>query len=68
MEIRPEDLIHKCTACGGDGIISPPVEPGKEPEIEMGAVCDRCAGKGIMLTDSGMAIKALFLMIQDGKI
>ncbi|MCE9608358.1 MAG: hypothetical protein K8U03_26030 [Planctomycetia bacterium] len=68
MEIRPEDLFHRCTACGGDGIISPPQPAEVAPVVEIGRKCDRCGGKGMMLTDSGTVLKALFQMLQDGKI
>ncbi len=70
MEIRTEDLWHKCTACGGDGIISPPKEPGDANPItgEQSTKCDRCGGRGMMLTDSGTVLKAFFQMFQDGKI
>ena len=66
MEIRTEDLWRKCTACGGDGVISPPRDVG-EPELP-GKQCDRCEGRGMMLTDSGTVLKAFFQMFQDGKI
>jgi DnaJ-class molecular chaperone len=66
MEIRMDDLFRKCTACGGDGVIAPPKEPG-DTSPEVGRKCDRCAGKGTMLTESGTVLKAFFQMVQDGK-
>lgn len=70
MEIRREDLFHKCTACGGDGIISPPREPGEAVPAtgDKGTKCDRCDGRGMMLTDSGTVLRAFFQMMQDGKL
>jgi len=67
MEIRPEDLIRKCTACGGDGVITPSLDGGPPTPGNVGTKCDRCDGKGTMLTDSGTVLRAFFQMIQDGK-
>jgi hypothetical protein len=69
MEIRPEDLFHKCTACAGTGKIAPPRESGQaEAATGGGTRCDRCDGRGLMLTDSGTVLRAFFQMLQDGKI
>jgi DnaJ-class molecular chaperone len=62
-----DDLLHKCTACGGDGIIAPPKEPG-DGTPEIGNTCDRCGGRGTMLTESGTVLKAFLQMLQDGKL
>lgn len=67
MEIHTEDLFHKCTACEGDGVISPHV-PAAGPIVDLGKPCDRCGGRGMMLTDTGTVLKAFFQMLQDGKI
>jgi DnaJ-class molecular chaperone len=66
MEIHPEDLFRKCTACEGDGIITPP-KPAAGPIVDLGKPCDRCGGRGMMLTDTGTTLKAFFQMLQDGK-
>ncbi len=69
MELKIEDLWHKCTACEGDGIISSPRDPDIDPiSGEHGKKCDRCGGRGMMLTNSGTVLKAFFQMFQDEKI
>jgi DnaJ-class molecular chaperone len=69
MEIRPEHLFHKCSACAGTGTITAPREPGEAaPAAESGTPCDRCDGRGLMLTDTGTVLRAFFQMLQDGKI
>jgi len=67
MEIRPEHLFHKCTACGGDGLVSPGRDAGISATAEKSVKCDRCGGKGMMLTDTGTVLRAFFQMLQDGK-
>lgn len=66
MEIHMEDLIHKCTACEGDGVISPQI-PGDGAIVDLGQPCDRCGGRGMMLTDTGTVLKAFVQLLQDGK-
>jgi DnaJ-class molecular chaperone len=69
MEIRPEDLFKKCSACAGTGKVA--TKNGGDPiYVTEGAVptaCEKCDGKGIMLTDSGTVLRAFFQMMQDGK-
>ena len=67
MEIRPEDLFHKCSACAGTGKITSP-RAVDDVGTEAGASCDRCDGRGMMLTDSGTVLRAFLQMFQDGKI
>ena len=68
MEIRPEHLFHKCSTCAGTGKIAPPGDAGAdETEVTIGTRCDRCDGRGLMLTDSGTVLRAFFQMLQDGK-
>lgn len=71
MEIRPEDLFKKCSACAGTGRVSPPRGDG-DPVFITGAdvliPCEKCDGKGMMLTDSGTVLRAFFQMMQDGKL
>jgi hypothetical protein len=68
MEIRPEDLFHKCSACAGTGKIALPGNAGGgEAEVTIGTRCDRCDGRGLMLTDTGTVLRAFYQMLQDGK-
>lgn len=69
MEIRPEDLFKKCSACAGTGKVA--TSSGGEPvyvtEGQTPTPCEKCDGKGMMLTDSGTVLRAFFQMMQDGK-
>lgn len=71
MEIRPEDLFKKCSSCAGTGNVAPSGGEG-EPRFIPGGdntlPCEKCDGKGMMLTDSGTVLRAFFQMMQDGKL
>jgi len=65
MNLKREDLIQPCSACGGKGELS---ESGGSPERHAGArmsfagTCEVCGGKGYTLTPAG---KVLAQFIRD---
>ncbi len=65
MELKLEDLMIDCDVCQGTGKVRNP-KVGKVPnQIGPETVeCEKCKGKGVLLTESG---KTLLRFIQQAK-
>ena len=62
MMLTVDDLILTCDKCSGTGLPPQPVQTPGGFGVRVVAVygqCDRCFGKGKVMTESGKAILAL---------
>ena len=68
MKLTVDDVIETCGKCEGTGQLIPPEAQGSatssgsfhsSPNATTGKSCDRCGGKGQVLTETGRAIAAV---------
>ena len=68
MKLTVDDVIEMCTKCEGSGQLIAPEARGSvtdsgsfhsSPSATTGKSCDRCGGKGQVLTETGRAIAAV---------
>ena len=64
MKLTVEDVIAVCEKCEGTGQIIAPEAMSSGPFVSSplattGKSCDRCGGKGQVLTETGRAIAAV---------
>ena len=68
MKLTVNDVIETCEKCEGTGQLIPPEAQDSRrdsgpfhssPNATTGKSCDRCGGKGQVLTETGRAIAAV---------
>lgn len=69
MDLKLDDLIGKCDACGGTGKKPPSVQRGRQIVTYTGSMnadeCAKCQGTGRWgLTSAGQAVAELFTILQ----
>jgi DnaJ-class molecular chaperone len=60
MDLKREDLIRTCAACGGKGELTEssagPLGPHASSRMSYMGTCEACGGKGYTLTPAGKVL------------
>ena len=60
MDIKREDLVRMCAACGGKGQLTESpggaLGPHDESRMSSAGTCEACGGKGYTLTPAGKVL------------